>query len=109
MSRGIIDFKPERLLQALAARALSQVQLASMVGVSPATVSKWKNGLQAPEAEALANLSAAVGVSPEWFTRPLPEKCSLPLFRSNASAHASARTMLEARLEWAQDVVLSLG
>lgn len=108
MSRGIIGFEPGRLLQALAARGLSQVALASMVGVSPATVSKWKNGQQSPEAEALINLSKVINVTPEWFTRPLPEKCSLPLFRSNASAHANARTMLEARLEWTQDIALAL-
>lgn len=108
MSRGIIDFEPGRLAQALAARGLSQVALASMVGVSPATISKWKTGLQSPEADALVSLSRVINVSPEWFTRPLPEKCSLPLFRSNASAHASARLMLEARIEWAQDIALAL-
>ncbi|MDC6379926.1 XRE family transcriptional regulator [Pseudomonas graminis] len=109
MSRGITGFEPGRLLQALAARGLSQVALASMVGVSPATVSKWKSGQQSPEAEALASLSRVINVAPEWFTRPIPEKCSLPLFRSNASAHVSARAMLEARLEWAQDIALALG
>ncbi|MBB3272765.1 XRE family transcriptional regulator [Pseudomonas putida] len=109
MSRGITGFESGRLVQALAARGLSQVALASMVGVSPATISKWKSGQQCPEAEALANLSKVINVTPEWFTRPLPEKCSLPLFRSNASAHASARTMLEARLEWAQDIAIALG
>lgn len=108
MSRGITGFEPGRLVQALAARGLSQVALASMVGVSPATVSKWKSGQQSPEAEALANLSQVINVAPEWFTRPILEKCSLPLFRSNASAHANARTMLEARLEWAQDIALAL-
>jgi len=108
MSRGISGFQPGRLSQALAARGLSQVQLASMVGVSPATISKWKTGQQAPESEALDSLSRVINISPEWFTRPLPEKCSLPLFRSNASAHAAARSMLEARLEWAQDIVLAL-
>jgi len=108
MSRGIPGFQPGRLSQALAARGLSQVQLASMVGVSPATISKWKTGQQAPESEALDSLSRVINISPEWFTRPLPEKCSLPLFRSNASAHATARSMLEARLEWAQDIVLAL-
>lgn len=108
MSRGITDFQPGRLTQALAARALSQVQLAAMVGVSPATISKWKSGQQAPEAEALANLSKVINVSPEWFTRPLPQKVSLPLFRSNASAHVAARAMLEARLEWTQDIVLAM-
>lgn len=108
MSRGIIGFEPERLIQVLAARGLSQVELAALVGVSPATISKWKNGQQAPEAEALASLSKATDVSPEWFTRPLPERCSLPLYRSNASALASARAKLGARLEWAQDIALAL-
>lgn len=108
MSRGITDFQPGRLIQALAARALSQVQLAAMVGVSPSTISKWKSGQQAPEAEALDSLSKVINVSPEWFTRPLPKKGSLPLFRSNASAHVSARAMLEARLEWTQDIVLAM-
>ncbi|WP_256591037.1 MULTISPECIES: helix-turn-helix transcriptional regulator [unclassified Pseudomonas] len=108
MSRGITGFEPGRLMQALSARGLSQVALASMVGVSPATVSKWKNGQQSPETEALTSLSQVINVNPEWFTRPLPEKCSLPLFRSNASAHSDARKMLEARLEWAQDIALAL-
>lgn len=108
MSRGITGFEPGRLIQALSARGLSQVALASMIGVSPATVSKWKNGQQSPEAEALTSLSQVINVTPEWFTRPLPEKCSLPLFRSNASAHSDARKMLEARLEWAQDIALAL-
>lgn len=108
MSRGITGFEPGRLIQALAARGLSQVALASMVGVSPATISKWKSGQQSPEAETLVNLSKVINVAPEWFTRPLPEKCSLPLFRSNASAHANARAMLEARLEWTQDIALAL-
>lgn len=108
MSRGITGFEPGRLIQALAARGLSQVALANMVGVSPATISKWKSGQQSPEAEALVSLAQVINVTPEWFTRPLPEKCSLPLFRSNASAHANARTMLEARLEWSQDIALAL-
>ncbi|MEK0364417.1 XRE family transcriptional regulator [Pseudomonas sp. CBC3] len=109
MSRGITGFEPERLIQVLSARAVSQVELAAMVGVSPATISKWKSGQQSPEAEALQSLSVAMNVTPEWFTRPLPEKCTLPLYRSNASAHAAARTKLATRLEWAQDIALALG
>lgn len=108
MTRGITGFEPGRLVQALAARGLSQVALAGMVGVSTATVSKWKSGQQSPEAEALTNLSKVINVAPEWFTRPLPGKCSLPLFRSNASALSNARSMLEARLEWAQEIALAL-
>lgn len=109
MSRGGIQgFESERLRQILAARRLSQAQLASLVGVSPATVSKWRSGNQAPERETLERLAGVVNVTPEWFTRAPSAKVSLPLFRSNASAHVAARAMLEARMEWAQDVALAL-
>jgi Zn-dependent peptidase ImmA (M78 family)/DNA-binding transcriptional regulator YdaS (Cro superfamily) len=108
MSRGVNGFQSRRLSQALAARRLPQVQLAAMIGVSPATVSKWRAGSQDPEADALERLASVINVSPEWFTRPLPAKVSLPLFRSNASAHVAARQMLEARLEWAQDISIAL-
>jgi Zn-dependent peptidase ImmA (M78 family)/DNA-binding XRE family transcriptional regulator len=109
MSRGGVQgFQKDRLGQVLAARRLSQVQLASLVGVSPATISKWRAGTQAPEREALDRLAAVVNVTPEWFTRPTMREISLPLFRSNASAHVAARAMLEARLEWAQDVASAL-
>ncbi len=109
MSRGGVQgFQKDRLSQILAARRLTQVQLASMVDVSPATVSKWRAGTQAPERDALERLAGVVNVMPEWFTRAPGAKLSLPLFRSNASAHVAARAMLEARLEWAQDVAAAL-
>lgn len=109
MSRGGIQgFETGRLSQILAARRLSQAQLASLVGVSPATISKWRSGNQAPERDTLERLASVVNVTPEWFTRAPSAKVSLPLFRSNASAHVAARAMLEARVEWAQDVALAL-
>jgi len=109
MSRGGVQgFQKDRLSQILAARRLTQVQLASMVDVSPATISKWRAGTQAPERDALERLAGVVNVTPEWFTRVPGAKLSLPLFRSNASAHVAARAMLEARLEWAQDVAAAL-
>lgn len=108
MSRGITEFQPDRLIQVLAARRLSQTQLATMVGVSPATISKWRSGQQAPESDALERLASVVNVTPEWFTRPMLPSMSKPLFRSNASAHVAARAMLEARLEWANELVTKL-
>ncbi|WP_027824313.1 XRE family transcriptional regulator [Laribacter hongkongensis] len=109
MSRGGVQgFQKDRLDQILAARRLTQVQLASMVGVSPPTISKWRTGMQVPERDALERLASVVNVTPEWFTRLPGAKLSLPLFRSNASAHVAARAMLGARLEWAQDVAVSL-
>ncbi|MDR1463477.1 MAG: XRE family transcriptional regulator [Azoarcus sp.] len=109
MSRGGVQgFQKDRLSQILAARHLTQVQLASMVDVSPATISKWRAGTQAPERDALERLAGVVNVMPEWFTRAPGAKLSLPLFRSNASAHVAARAMLKARLEWTQDVAAAL-
>ena len=109
MSRGGVQgFQKERLVQVLAARRLTQVQLASMAGVSPATISKWRAGAQVPEREALERLASVVNVTPEWFTRPVSTSVTPPLFRSNASAHVAARAMLEARLEWSQDVASAL-
>lgn len=109
MSRGGVQgFQKDRLSQILAARRLTQVQLASMVDVSPATISKWRAGAQAPERDALERLAGVVNVTPEWFTRAPGANLSLPLFRSNASAYVAARAMLEARLEWAQDVAVAL-
>lgn len=109
MSRGGVQgFQKDRLAQILAARRLNQTQLASMVGVSPATISKWRSGSQIPEHAAVERLANVVNVSPEWFTKPLLESISPPLFRSNASAHVAARSMLKVRLEWAQDIAAAL-
>lgn len=109
MSRGGVQgFQKDRLSQILAARRLTQVQLASMVDVSPATISKWRAGTQTPERDALERLAGVVNVTPEWFTRVPGTKLSLPLFRSNASAHVAARAMLETRLEWGQDIAAAL-
>jgi Zn-dependent peptidase ImmA (M78 family) len=79
-----------------------------MVGVSTATISKWRAGSQAPEREKLDRLASVVNTTPEWFTRPPAPPTSAPLFRSNASAHVAAREMLEGRLIWSQDVALAL-
>jgi len=109
MSRGGIQgFQSGRLSQILAARRMNQTQLASEVGVSPATVSKWRAGTQVPERDALDRLANVLQVTPEWFTRLLEPKVSPPLFRSMASAHVVARGMLEARMEWGQDIAVAL-
>jgi Zn-dependent peptidase ImmA (M78 family)/transcriptional regulator with XRE-family HTH domain len=109
MSRGVQDFKPERLKQALAARKFTQGQLAMLVKVSAATVSKWRSGDQAPEADALDRLAESLSLVSEWFTRPLVSAPLTPKYRSNAQALASARAKLEARMEWAQEVTMKLG
>ena len=65
MSRGGVQgFQKDRLSQILAVRRLTPVQLASMVSVSPATISKWRAGTQAPEPSAVERPAGRVNVTP---------------------------------------------
>ncbi|AXA92786.1 XRE family transcriptional regulator [Massilia sp. YMA4] len=108
MTKGIIDLQPERLGQALAARGLTKGQLASLVGVAASTITKWCKGDQSPEASTFDRLASILNVQPEWLTRPMLPPVSLPLFRSNASALKAARSKLEARTGWTQEIALLL-
>ena len=108
MTKGINDLQPERLEQALAARGLTKGQLASLVGVAAPTVTKWCKGDQSPEAETFDRLASVLNVQPEWLTRARLPAVSTPLYRSNASALKAARSKLEARTEWTQEVAYLL-
>ncbi len=108
MRRGVNGFVPERLVQVLEVRRLSQSTLASMVGVSPTTISNWRSGAQTPAPDALARLASVVNIEPEWFTRPTLPRSTLPLFRSNASAHVAARAKLGSRLQWGQELAAAM-
>jgi Zn-dependent peptidase ImmA (M78 family)/DNA-binding XRE family transcriptional regulator len=108
MTKGINDLQPARLEQALAARGLTKGQLASLVGVSASTVTKWCKGDQAPEAETFDRLASVLNVQPEWLARPLLQPVSTPLFRSYSSALKSGRAKLEAHTEWSQEIAVAL-
>lgn len=104
MTKGINDLQPVRLERALAARGLTKGQLASLVGVSAPTVTKWCKGDQFPEAETFDRLASTLNVEAEWLTRPLLPAISPPLYRSNAAALKTARTKLEVHVECAQEI-----
>lgn len=108
MSYQNYGFQAERLQQALAIRKINQAQLAAMVGVSTGTISKWKSGKQEPEKAALERLAAVINVQPEWFARKTSQPLTMHQYRSNAAALKSARNLLAARLEWAQEIALGL-
>jgi len=99
-------FETGRLKLILDACSLSQVHLARILNVSPGTVSKWVSGGMAPKPDMLEKLAKLVGVESEWFARPTLEPLTSPMFRSMASAHKTARVMLKARLELAQELAL---
>ncbi|MDR2560744.1 MAG: XRE family transcriptional regulator [Holophagales bacterium] len=102
MSRNKVQgYDAGRLALMLDARRLQKVQLAHMLGVSPATVTKWASGAQMPPLEELARI---LNVAAEWFTRPMLEPLTSPLFRSMVATHKAAYDLLKARLELAQHI-----
>lgn len=109
MTKGVNDLQPARLEQALSARGLTKAQLATLVGVAATSVTKWCKGDQSPESETFHRIATELHVQPEWLTRSVLPAVSTPLFRSNAAALKSARTKLEARTEWAQELAILLG
>jgi transcriptional regulator with XRE-family HTH domain len=56
------------LCRARLAAGLTMTQLAREVGVSPATVSRWENGLRTPAPETRIPLASALEVTPEELT-----------------------------------------
>lgn len=106
MTRGVENFQPARLQQALATRGLTQGQLANLIGISPSTISKWmKEGSKhSPEAATLERLATTLNLSVEWFTRPLSAPVTAPLYRSNAQALKTARAKLRGRAEWLREM-----
>lgn len=66
---------PERIRTVRMVRALTQVQLAMAMGMSPATLSLWETGQKAPTTEQMTALREALHWTPdidEWLDS-LPE------------------------------------
>jgi transcriptional regulator with XRE-family HTH domain len=109
MRNGTPGFCPDRLIEARAARAITQVALAELTGRTSSSISRWEAGDQSPEPEALQALSRALNLPMSFFLRAKPDHGSAPMFaRSMASATQSIRRRVCARLRWAQDVSLAL-
>jgi Zn-dependent peptidase ImmA (M78 family)/transcriptional regulator with XRE-family HTH domain len=109
MRSGIQSFQPGRMLQAREARGLTQAAVATMTAKSPATVSKWEGGTQLPEAAALAALSRALAVPEDLLLRPMPVYGDAPFFfRSNANITNEAQSIARRRLEWLNEISVSL-
>ena len=48
-------------------RALTQSQLAGMIGATNTTVSNWEKGLSRPDADMIQKLCEALGLQPNYF------------------------------------------
>jgi Zn-dependent peptidase ImmA (M78 family)/transcriptional regulator with XRE-family HTH domain len=109
MRAGVAGFQNERLLQARLCRGLTQTALATMVGRSSGTVSKWEKGDQAPESDALERLATCLSLPASWFLKRVPNYGdSVCFFRSNASITKEAQSISKIRLTWLNELSVIL-
>lgn len=86
-------FDGARLTLARQLAGLKKVQLAKLIDMTPASVSAWENAAKSPNASAIARLSFALGVEPQFFAAggfgtPAPAQ---PHFRSLRSTTQTAQ------------------
>lgn len=100
---------PQRLENAMNARGMTQITLASILGVSKSTVSKWLKGDHNPRNsnERLEDISKVLNVPIDWLISEDLGKRSVSFFRSNSSSTKIGRGVAEARLEWAAEMLFS--
>jgi Zn-dependent peptidase ImmA (M78 family)/transcriptional regulator with XRE-family HTH domain len=108
VSKVVGNFEPVRLEEALTARGLTAVELAARMGVTPTTVSRWRNGAQLPGGEQLFKLATELRVSAQWLTRPPTSSLSRPYFRGSIAQMKADRAMLNARIRWLDELALQL-
>jgi Zn-dependent peptidase ImmA (M78 family)/transcriptional regulator with XRE-family HTH domain len=110
MRVGTPGFVPERLIEARSARRIpSQKALASLISVTPGSVSKWESGTHAPDTETLTLLAEQLRVRREFFLRPV-YKSAHPFFaRSLTSTLERDRNYQESQMLWLQEVSSIVG
>jgi Zn-dependent peptidase ImmA (M78 family)/DNA-binding XRE family transcriptional regulator len=109
-SSGADGFIPARLTVARNALGMKQNELAEKMGRTPATISKWENGIygQAPDGNAIASLSDILGVEKAWFYKFMPRYEGVAFFRSLKSELYLARDKISARLKFVYEIFYSL-
>ena len=97
-------FEAARLTQARLYNGFSKKRLAGLIGVSPATVSRYENGQVVPPSTNIAALANALGVRASFFAKPAAEP-DLVNFRTFADVKKTARSVHAVSLSFARDVV----
>jgi Zn-dependent peptidase ImmA (M78 family)/transcriptional regulator with XRE-family HTH domain len=87
------QFDGARLTLARQLAGLKKVQLAKLIDMTPASVSSWESAAKAPNASAIAKISFALGVEPQFFAAgaSAPPTPALPHFRSLRSTTQTAQ------------------
>jgi Zn-dependent peptidase ImmA (M78 family)/transcriptional regulator with XRE-family HTH domain len=110
MRVGVPGFVPARLVEARAARRIfSQKSLATLISVSPATVSKWESGTHGPDADALAHIADQLNVRPEYFLRPVFESSRPKFYRTLSSTLVRDLDYQDAQMNWLQEISSIVG
>jgi Zn-dependent peptidase ImmA (M78 family)/DNA-binding XRE family transcriptional regulator len=109
MRNGTPGFQSARLIEARESRGLTQLALAELATRTSSTISRWENGSQSPEPDALESLASVLNLPVSFFLKPPPDHGEAPVFfRSMASSTQSLRRRARARLRWGQDIALTL-
>lgn len=105
MRVGTPGFVPARLIEARAARRIpSQKALATLISVSPGSVSKWESGTHSPDSETLTLLANQLKVRREYFMRPVFSSDRPMFYRTLSSTLVRDLNYQESQMNWLQEI-----
>ncbi len=105
MRTGTTTFIPERLTEIRWARRIpSMTALARLLSINPSTVSRWEDGLNAPDGDVLLDLANKLGVRQEYFLRPVFADERPMFLRSLSSTHVRDLDYQKAQMRWLQEI-----
>lgn len=108
LGRVRLRFQPERLVQARLARGMKKVDLADLVGVTPAAIGQYEGGHIKPSADVLGRLAVALQFPAPFFEAGRPMNSlseERAHFRRLRSTSTSARSRQVARLALLEELV----
>lgn len=109
MRQGVSGFQAARLVQARTGRGLTQSALSILIDRSSAAISRWENGDQLPESDALESLERQLNIPASWFLKPIPNYGDKPFFfRSKAAISNTARSVARTRIELTNEISTTL-
>ena len=109
MRQGVSGFQAARLVQARMGRGMTQTALSTLIDRSSAAISRWENGDQLPESDALDSLERQLNIPASWFLKPMPNYGDKPFFfRSKAAITNTARSIARTRIELTNEISTTL-
>jgi len=91
----------ERIKQARKSNRLSLRDLADQAQISPMAISKYERDQDVPSSGVLLRLAQALGVSIDFFFRPVTPKIQLQAYRKHAALGVKEQEAVQARIqEW---------